>query len=141
MRRSIEKQQGSEREREREKEVKVVETQGARGEGGRQRERAPLLFHLIDRAGASASAQRVKSAAVRAGQVRCSPTHAERKRTAATTTHLHTQRAGQVRWSRTHAERSKPAATRRWCFFSRLSGVLGVGISRNTIRKQLCVFF
>ena len=64
MRRSVEKQQGSEREREREKEVKVVETQGARGEGGRQRERAPLLFHLIDRAGASASAQRVKSAGV-----------------------------------------------------------------------------
>ena len=38
MRQSIEKQQG--REREREKEVKVVESEGARGEGGRQRKGA-----------------------------------------------------------------------------------------------------
>ena len=64
MRRSIEKQQGSEREREREKEVKVVETQGARGEGGRQRESAALVSPHRSSGSSPLPSERVKSAAV-----------------------------------------------------------------------------
>ena len=135
MRRSVEKQQGSEREREREKEVKVVETQGARGEGGRQRESAALV---------SPHRSSGRFCKRRAGQVRCrpsgsSPLQSNTRRAEANRCHTytptHTASGSSPLESNTRrAERKRTAAV------SRPSGVLGVGISRNSIRKQLCLF-